>query len=40
MDTSEILEVAWIPIKDIYTIRRNIDVNNFLNTYEKINDAC
>lgn len=39
-DTSEILEVAWIPIKDIYNIRRNIDVNNFLNTYDRISNDC
>lgn len=39
-DTSEILEVAWIPLNEIYSLRRNIDVNSFLDSYVKINDYC
>ena len=40
MDTSEILDVAWVPMDEIHTLRRNIDVNNFLESYQKISAIC
>ena len=35
-DSSEVMEVAWISIDSIYSLKRNIDVNNFIDSYEKI----
>jgi len=35
-DSAEILEVAWVPIDKIHSLKRNIDVNNFLDSYDLI----
>jgi 8-oxo-dGTP pyrophosphatase MutT (NUDIX family) len=37
-ETSEIMEVEWIPIEKVRYLRVNIDVNTFLDSYEKISD--
>jgi 8-oxo-dGTP pyrophosphatase MutT (NUDIX family) len=35
-DSSEVIEVAWVPIDKIQYLRCNIDLNNFCDSYNKI----
>ena len=35
-DSSEVMEVAWVPIDNIQFLKCNIDLNNFNESYNKI----
>jgi 8-oxo-dGTP pyrophosphatase MutT (NUDIX family) len=35
-DSSEVIDVAWVPIDKIQYLRCNIDLNNFCDSYNKI----
>ena len=37
-DSSEVVDVAWIPIDKIQYLRCNIDLNNFMESYDNIID--
>jgi mRNA-decapping enzyme subunit 2 len=35
-DSNEIMEVSWVPIEKISYLKCNIDLNNFIESYDKI----
>lgn len=35
-DSSEVIEVAWVPIDKLQYLRCNIDLNNFCDSHDKI----